>query len=47
MSDPDSQEVNVQTLAMSRSNLLRGVKKRRISLLDIKRVNEQVQTMKQ
>lgn len=46
MSYTDKQEVNVQTLAMSRSNLLRGVKKRRVSLLDIKRVNEQVQTMR-
>jgi len=46
MSDLDKQEVDVQTLAMSRSNLLKGVKKQRVSLLDIKRINEQVQTMK-
>ena len=46
MSDSDKLEVNVQTLAMSRANLLRGVKKRRVSWLDIKRVDEQVQTMK-
>jgi pSer/pThr/pTyr-binding forkhead associated (FHA) protein len=46
MSDFNRQEVDVQTLAMSRSTLLKGVKKRRVALLDVKRVDEKLETLK-
>ncbi|WDE95628.1 FHA domain-containing protein [Lentisphaera profundi] len=44
MTDSNNQENDVRTLAMSRASIMKGVKKRRVGFLDIKRINEQVQT---
>ena len=46
MSDSNHQEGDVRTLAMSRSSVMRGMKKRRVAFLDVKRLDEQVQTYK-
>ena len=46
MTDVNHLEGDVRTLAISRSSVMRGIKKRRVSFLDIKRFNEQVQTYK-
>jgi pSer/pThr/pTyr-binding forkhead associated (FHA) protein len=43
MSDGNQQN-DIRTLAFSRSSIMRGMKKRRLAFLDIKRINEQVQT---
>ncbi|WP_052607320.1 FHA domain-containing protein [Lentisphaera araneosa] len=46
MSGSNHQEGDVRTLAISRSSVMKGIKKHRVAFLDIKRLDEQVQTYK-